>query len=65
MATIIKARVNGGIIQTFTLPIQGTVPNSGTIGLGCDWNAPATNSFEGWYEFIAAYVTGTSPTWAA
>jgi hypothetical protein len=65
LATIIKARVNGGAIQTFTLPIQGTIPNSGTIGLGCDWNAPSTNSFEGWYEFIAAYVTGTSPTWAA
>jgi hypothetical protein len=64
LETVVKFRINGGIIQTFTLAIQGTVPATGTIGLGCDWNAPATKSFEGWYESITAYSYGASAAWA-
>ena len=63
LATIIKVRVNGGAIQTITLAVQGTVPNTGNIGLGCDPASPGSGSLEGWYELLEFYRTGTGPTW--
>jgi hypothetical protein len=65
LPTVIKLRKNGGAIQTITLAVQGTVPNTGVIGMGCDPASPAANSLEGWYELKEFYRSGTGPTWAA